>query len=76
MTDSDVELVLVGQHATSDGTRKYHTDSDCRYVTESMNEWRRELAEAWGIEECQNCQGNNWATTGKQDALVEGGKKP
>ena len=50
------ETVLVCRRSKAGNRSVYHT-TDCRYVKRStMNEWRREVAEAWDYHECGYCQ--------------------
>jgi hypothetical protein len=38
------------------GTRSvYHTDEDCPHFPSKASTWDRELAEAWGLRECDYC---------------------
>lgn len=61
-TDSDTTTptaVLVSSHCGGGQERPYHT-AECRYVRhhgDSMREWERETAEAWGLKECRRCAG-------------------
>lgn len=52
------ETVWVTGHK-SGGKRKFHPDPDCRYVTDSHEEWDRELAEAW-FDKCDNCDSDTF----------------
>lgn len=38
------------------GSGAYHTDPDCRYITDRHRERDRELMEAWGYQHCELCQ--------------------
>lgn len=46
--------VWVG-HWGNGGERVYHEDSDCRFVSDRHNEWRKETAEAWEMQPCKYC---------------------
>lgn len=48
------DKVLVADHKTG-GKRSFHTDPDCRYVSNTHKEWKRELAESWGFTHCKLC---------------------
>lgn len=49
-------VVLVSGCKTG-GDRKYHTNPDCRYLTNKHKEWDKDLAEAWEIPQCKLCAG-------------------
>jgi len=51
--------VLVATARTG-GQRKYHTDPECQYVTDSHTEWDREMAEGWGFDQCGVCDGGTY----------------
>lgn len=51
------EMVRVPSTTGGGSDRVYHT-AECRYVRhygDGMRKWPRDLAEAWGIEECRTC---------------------
>lgn len=52
---AEAETVFVPQASTSDGSRVYHTDPACRYVTKTMQTWERTMAEAWELRPCRRC---------------------
>jgi hypothetical protein len=68
-TDADTETVLVPQQSHSGSSRVYHINPDCQYVTDRMNEWGREMAEAWDFELCSQCDENvDWERIGRENA--------
>lgn len=46
------EIVYVPNNSSSN---KYHTNPDCRYITDRHRERGREMMEAWGYEPCTLC---------------------
>lgn len=48
------EKVMVANSKTG-GSRKFHVDCDCRYVTDGHREWDYDMALAWGWEACEKC---------------------
>lgn len=38
------------------GSSVYHTNPQCRYLTETHNTRRREVVDAWDYQHCQHCQ--------------------
>ena len=58
MTDSadDQETVIVPANFTR-SSRTYHTDPDCKHVTERCREWALERAELFELRHCQECAG-------------------
>lgn len=47
------EIVIVSKSRSRSGI--FHTDRDCRLFPDPTREWSRDLAEAWGYEECKVC---------------------
>ena len=55
---SDGKTVLLAQASGQGTTRRFHTH-DCHYVRDfgdNMQEWDRDLAEAWDYEQCSKCR--------------------
>lgn len=54
------ESVRVSAANGYSGDRTYHTtfgaEESCRYVHDGMQTWARNVAEAWDIPECTECQ--------------------
>ncbi|WP_238709280.1 hypothetical protein [Natronorubrum halophilum] len=51
------ETVYVPKYSSR--KKVFHTDSDCRYLTDSTQDWSREMAEAWDLRECKLCSGDH-----------------
>lgn len=52
----DDDTVLVSPYKSS-GKRRFHTNENCRYVTDRHREWRYGVVLAWEIEQCLECSG-------------------
>lgn len=54
------ETVKIPSTNGGGSARAFHT-AQCRYVrnhADSMRDWDRETAEAWGFDECRRCRRN------------------
>lgn len=57
--DFDDEKVYVTARRTGEQSQDkvYHTDADCRHLTDRSYPWPRSGAEDWGLRECRWCSG-------------------
>lgn len=55
-TMTDEPTVTIGKHTNN--TTVYHTNPQCRYVTETHNTRTREILDAWGYQHCELCANN------------------
>lgn len=53
--NDDTTTVLVSRKGGQ--SRRYHTNHNCGIVGTNTQEWTRETAEAWGLDECKECAG-------------------